>query len=321
MNTPLDPLISICIPTYRRPDLLAKALMSCLSQTYPQLEIVVGDDSPDDESERLVSHYESLHPGRIRYKHHLPSLGQNSNVNDLFARAQGSRLLLLHDDDLLLPNAVSSLAALWELLPTLDAAFGKQILIENDGTPTAEERTKALNVGYHRVSANAGRQTIPVVAGLSRMFPNDGFLVSTALALKIGYRSKKEVGDACDTDFGLRLCAAARDIWFLDDFTMQYRMSNESISKYSVVAPYTYDMLLALTVPSAAAPMLDEERRKLAPGAVSGFAQLGQPGRAWKVFMSKDYSVRKRLSARGGYHLLLIVKSLWQRPRVTKKQR
>src|ERR1700761_5759568 len=116
-------LISICIPTYQRPDLLAEALESCFAQTYTQFEIVIGDDSQDVDTERLVAGYEIAYPGRIRYERHIPSLGQNRNVNDLFARARGSRLLLLHDDDRLLPDALRSLAKLWEDLPTLDAAF------------------------------------------------------------------------------------------------------------------------------------------------------------------------------------------------------
>ncbi len=305
-----DRLISICIPTYRRPDLVAQALDSCFAQTYPWVEIVVGDDSPDDLTKRVVARYIQQHPMMIRYRHHVPSLGQNGNVNDLFARAEGDRLVLLHDDDVLLPNAIKKLAALWDSLPTLDAAFGKQCLVEHDGTPALPERTLALNAGYHRLPANAGRQTLPVVAGLLRMFPNDGYMVSKALARQIGYRSRKEVGDACDTDFGLRLCAVAREIWFLDEFIVKYRLSNDSISKHSIVEPYTYDMLSNLKVPREVETILKVARREIVPGAVSGFARLGQTGRAWQLLVSPDYAWRRRLSPRGAYHLLLILGSL-----------
>ncbi len=303
-------LISICIPTYQRPDLLSQALDSCFAQTYPWVEVVVGDDSLDDSTERVVTRYVQGQPRMIRYRHHVPPLGQNGNVNDLFARAEGDRLVLLHDDDVLLPNAVEKLAALWDTSPSLDAAFGKQRLVEHDGTSAVPERTQALNLGYHRTSANAGRQRIPVVAGLLRMFPNDGYMVSTALARQIGYRSEEEVGHACDTDFGLRLCAAAHDIWFLDEFTVKYRLSKDSISKHSIVEPYTYDMLLNLKVPREAETVLKRARREIVPGAVSGFAKLGQTRRAWQLLASPDYSWHKRLSPRGAYHLLLILRSL-----------
>jgi len=304
------PLISICIPTYRRADLFRQALQSCFAQTYSSIEIVIGDDSTDDATEAVIGQLTPSRRAALQYCHHLPSLGQNRNVNDLFQRARGSRLVLLHDDDILLPDAVQLLAALWEKRPALDVAFGKQYLIEQNGTAAPPISVETLNSGYGRIHANAGRQMIPVIAGITRMFPNDGYMVSTALARSIGYRPMEEVGHACDTDFGLRLCAAARELWFLDEFTMKYRMSEESISKHSIVDPYTYDMLSKLTVPPAATSTLDRERRAMAPGAVSGFARMGWTRRAWEVFCSTDYPVRKRLSARGAYHLFLILRSV-----------
>ena len=45
----MDTLVSVIIPTYKRKlDFVSKALQSVLNQTYPNIEIVVIDDSPDD---------------------------------------------------------------------------------------------------------------------------------------------------------------------------------------------------------------------------------------------------------------------------------
>ena len=42
-------LVSVIIPTYKRKlDFVSRALQSVLNQTYPNIEIVVIDDSPDD---------------------------------------------------------------------------------------------------------------------------------------------------------------------------------------------------------------------------------------------------------------------------------
>ncbi len=164
-------LISICIPTYKRPDLLRLALDSCFAQTYTDIEIVIGDDSPDDASERVAVEYDLKRSGVIRYQHNRPSLGQNDNVNDLFQRASGDRLVLLHDDDLLLPKAVELLVGCWNNVSELDAAFGKQRMITITGSILSQESTDALNQGYHRIAANQGRQKIPVAAGILQMFP------------------------------------------------------------------------------------------------------------------------------------------------------
>ena len=43
-------LITICIPTFRRPDLLVEAIQTCFQQNYRPLEILIGDDSMDEKS-------------------------------------------------------------------------------------------------------------------------------------------------------------------------------------------------------------------------------------------------------------------------------
>ena len=36
--------VSICLPTYNRPELLVRCIESCLMQTHANIEIVIGDD-------------------------------------------------------------------------------------------------------------------------------------------------------------------------------------------------------------------------------------------------------------------------------------
>ena len=44
------PLVSICIPTYNQPEFFRQALESALAQTYPNVEILVGDDSTNTQT-------------------------------------------------------------------------------------------------------------------------------------------------------------------------------------------------------------------------------------------------------------------------------
>ena len=58
------PLVSILIPTYNRPHYFKIALESALAQTYSNIEIIVGDDSTNNETEKLIyRHY--LHKHKI----------------------------------------------------------------------------------------------------------------------------------------------------------------------------------------------------------------------------------------------------------------
>ena len=47
-----EPLVSIILPTYKRPNTLERAIDSCLKQTYNNIEIVVIDDNNPTSKDR-----------------------------------------------------------------------------------------------------------------------------------------------------------------------------------------------------------------------------------------------------------------------------
>ena len=49
------PLVSVVIPTRRRPVFVSRALASAFGQTYPNLEVVVIVDGPDEETELYLA--------------------------------------------------------------------------------------------------------------------------------------------------------------------------------------------------------------------------------------------------------------------------
>ncbi|ENL4424233.1 TPA: glycosyltransferase family 2 protein, partial [Bacillus cereus] len=62
------PLVSVLIPTYNRPHYFEKALCSVLEQTYPNIEIIIGDDSTNDETEKVLQKYLYDHSNIIYIK-------------------------------------------------------------------------------------------------------------------------------------------------------------------------------------------------------------------------------------------------------------
>ena len=59
MTNNSDPLVSIYIPTRNRPELLFRAIQSCLQQSYPHLEIIVVDDASDAAiQQQLQQHHQ-----------------------------------------------------------------------------------------------------------------------------------------------------------------------------------------------------------------------------------------------------------------------
>src|SRR5690606_24280564 len=98
--------ISICIPTCNRPDFLKQAVESCLNQTLLPYEILIGDDSPNNDSQSMVLELTKNRGVPIKIYHNIPSLRQAGNTNFLFNNVSGDKTVLLHDDDLLLPDSL-----------------------------------------------------------------------------------------------------------------------------------------------------------------------------------------------------------------------
>lgn len=67
-------LITICMPTYRRPSLLLHAIHSCLLQDHRPLEIDIGDDSRSPDTENLVRSFVLPPDVTLRYWRNSPPL-------------------------------------------------------------------------------------------------------------------------------------------------------------------------------------------------------------------------------------------------------
>ena len=60
-----NPLVSIMIPTYNRPELFEKTLQSALAQSYDNIEILVNDNSTNEDTSTLIRKYEC--DSRLKY--------------------------------------------------------------------------------------------------------------------------------------------------------------------------------------------------------------------------------------------------------------
>lgn len=98
------PLLSVCIPTYNRPELLERALRSVTDAPAPAsgaVEIIVSDNSTDGRSEDLCTGLLASWDGPARYVLNRPGVGAVPNFNCCLDLATGRWVLLLHDDDYL----------------------------------------------------------------------------------------------------------------------------------------------------------------------------------------------------------------------------
>lgn len=110
------PLFTIAIPTFKRPKLLKQALESAINQTNSfcyDIIVVDNDSQRNCDTEQLVSQYKNYNLSYYKNSENLLMVG---NWNRLYELAKGEFVVMLHDDDLLYSDYLSSIEKIGSLL-------------------------------------------------------------------------------------------------------------------------------------------------------------------------------------------------------------
>ena len=113
------PLISVIIPAHNSESTIGVAIDSMLTQTYPNLEIIVVDDNSTDNTEKVVREYETQNKKIQYYKlpyddpNRVNKRGRNVNAGYLarnygFEKARGEWITFQDADDASLVNRIEA---------------------------------------------------------------------------------------------------------------------------------------------------------------------------------------------------------------------
>lgn len=103
-NDRAEPLVSVIVSTYQRPEFLGLTLGSIVAQTYRNVETIVVSDGHDAATEAVVS---KLNDPRVTYCHTphagFPAVPRNEGLR----RSKGDFLAFCDDDDLWYPEKIA----------------------------------------------------------------------------------------------------------------------------------------------------------------------------------------------------------------------
>lgn len=156
-------LISVVVPTYGRPERMARLYHAFTSQTYKNSELVVLDDS-DAPSEL----FRSLDDPRVRYVHQRPRSTTGAKRNKLLELARGEGIVQFDDDDFYTSGYVANAAEQLREVDffTLASAY---IFRESDRSFYYWDFTRLTNA--HFVVNGHVKSEPPVVNPLARCHP------------------------------------------------------------------------------------------------------------------------------------------------------
>lgn len=106
------PLVTIVVSTYNSSKFIIETLDSFVAQTYPNLELIIGDDKSTDDTLINVRSWLSKESNKSRFCNVIiieveVNTGVSANANRSLQKANGDWIKFIGADDVLLPNCIS----------------------------------------------------------------------------------------------------------------------------------------------------------------------------------------------------------------------
>ncbi len=117
--------VTVAIPTYNNLKDLKRALDSVFMQDFEDYEIIIADNSTNNETEEYIK---NLNNTSINYFRNIPTITPSANWNKMLDKSQGEYIKILFDDDwFLTKDALRKMVELMDNNPQSDFGYCKQI--------------------------------------------------------------------------------------------------------------------------------------------------------------------------------------------------
>lgn len=140
-----SPFFSVLVPSYNRPELIGAAVGSVLANNWPDCEIIISDNNSPRQSEIVAALQPYMADSRVRLHLQPVNLLEAGNRDFLFESARGEWQIVLCDDDMLYPNALTTLhRAIHEQSAADLFVFGYTVIDEHDQPSHSRSAPRAL---------------------------------------------------------------------------------------------------------------------------------------------------------------------------------
>jgi dTDP-4-amino-4,6-dideoxygalactose transaminase/glycosyltransferase involved in cell wall biosynthesis/SAM-dependent methyltransferase len=126
------PLVSICIATYNRAELVRISIDSVLRQTYGNIEVVVVDDGSSDDTRRVLESYGSAI--RVAYNERNHGIAFSKNRVLMLSSNAASYVGILDSDDYYHPQFVERCVEYLESHPSIGLVYTDDIMVDVNGS-------------------------------------------------------------------------------------------------------------------------------------------------------------------------------------------
>ena len=137
------PVVTIGMPVFNDIEYIEESLMSVLSQSFQDFELIISDDGSTDGSGDFCREF-AKKDARVQYVRQPKNLGISKNMEWLLNQSEAKYFVWAGDDDLMDKEYIATLLNLLEDNPTCVSAFTTCQLIDADNNA----HSKVIKIDY-----------------------------------------------------------------------------------------------------------------------------------------------------------------------------
>ena len=205
-------MVSAVIRTYKRANLVGRAIESVLNQTFKNYELIIIDDCSPDNTSEVVQRYIDINE-RVRYIRNEINKGTGASFNIANCAAQGKYIAYLDDDDVWLPRKL-------ELQVAKIEARGEEYGLVTGGVRRIDMDTgKMVNIFKPKHEGSIYWDMLRIGSGLV-VGPPSVIMLRASIVKKLG-GFNEHLQRGCGQDY-FRQLAKVYKITYVSDICLDY---------------------------------------------------------------------------------------------------
>ena len=229
-KTCTPPLFSVVVISFNQEDLICQTLDSILSQTYPNIELIISDDNSTDGTLQKIEHWVKENKARfdsVTIVSSKENSGISGNLNRGIEKASGEYIREIAGDDLMPADALAKMAEFFSENPEANVGLGSHVpFVVQEGKILFLRVTPKKK--YRKLQKKNCREQFSFLATSSKIAGGDLFF-------RKGFFEKHgfffpENRNCEDWPFILRFLLQGERIFFMEEDVLFYRRHSRSIS-------------------------------------------------------------------------------------------
>ncbi len=132
--------VSVIMTTYKHQHYIGQAIDSVIAQNFTDWELLIGDDSPTQETREVIQHYVKKYPKKIFARHHNPNKWIVANNNFLLEQANPASdyIAFLEWDDVWTTDYLSTKLTVFTTYPQTALVYNNLDIINSHSVVTKQ---------------------------------------------------------------------------------------------------------------------------------------------------------------------------------------